>query len=156
MHKSQSESFPRIKRKIHEHEILSALAALYDAGSGDGSLAPNPRLAWQFQLLAKSSVPWSYLEHGYGIFVIRCIQTNPLDPSMCCERKSETDKDSLKVWMEICNTLAGYVVLEFFLLIARCDGRKISNKRCKLDALHLSTGHLSLCLGRLLTFKECR
>lgn len=43
---------------MHEHEILSALAALYDAGSGDGSLAPNPRLAWQFQLLAKSSVPW--------------------------------------------------------------------------------------------------
>jgi len=30
---------------MHEHEILSALAALYDAGSGDGSLAPNPRLA---------------------------------------------------------------------------------------------------------------
>ena len=49
---------------MHEHEILSALAALYDAGSGDGSLAPNPRLAWQFQLLAKSSVPWSY-----GFFV---------------------------------------------------------------------------------------
>lgn len=68
MHKSQSESFPRIKRKIHEHEILSALAALYDAGSGDGSLAPNPRLAWQFQLLAKSSVPWSY-----GFFVhLKC------------------------------------------------------------------------------------
>eukprot|EP00434_Breviolum_minutum_P017525 symbB.v1.2.015467.t1/scaffold1158.1/size134810/4 len=40
---------------MHEHEILSALAALYDAGSGDASLAPNPRLAWQFQLLAKSS-----------------------------------------------------------------------------------------------------
>ena len=47
---------------MHEHEILSALAALYDAGSGDGSLAPNPRLAWQFQLLAKSSVPWNHLE----------------------------------------------------------------------------------------------
>ena len=41
-----------------EHEILSALAELYEAGSGDGSLAPNPRLAWQFQLLAKSSVTW--------------------------------------------------------------------------------------------------
>ena len=72
-----------------------------------------------------------------GIFMlpldqsIRCIHTNPLDPSMCCERKSETDKDSLKVWMEIWNTLAGYVVLEFFLVIARGDGRKISNKRCK-------------------------
>ena len=53
---------------MHEHEILSALAALYDAGSGDGSLAPNPRLAWQFQLLAKSSVPWSY-----GFFVhLKC------------------------------------------------------------------------------------
>eukprot|EP00435_Cladocopium_sp_Y103_P058622 s373_g20.t1 len=38
-----------------EHQILSALAELYEAGSGDGSLAPNPRLAWQFQLLAKSS-----------------------------------------------------------------------------------------------------
>ncbi|CAJ1330292.1 unnamed protein product [Effrenium voratum] len=36
-----------------EHEILSALARLYEAG-GDG-LAPNPRLAWQFEMLAKSS-----------------------------------------------------------------------------------------------------
>jgi hypothetical protein len=42
-----------------EHQILSGLAELYEAGSGDGSLAPNPRLAWQFQLLAKSSVTWA-------------------------------------------------------------------------------------------------
>ncbi|CAK8987947.1 Eukaryotic elongation factor 2 kinase (eEF-2 kinase) (eEF-2K) (Calcium/calmodulin-dependent eukaryotic elongation factor 2 kinase) [Durusdinium trenchii] len=40
---------------MEEHEILQALASLYEGAPG---LAPNPRLAWQFQLLAKSSVAW--------------------------------------------------------------------------------------------------
>ena len=40
---------------MEEHDILQALASLYEGAPG---LAPNPRLAWQFQLLAKSSVAW--------------------------------------------------------------------------------------------------
>ena len=54
-----------------EHEILSALAHLYEAGDGsDGSLAPNPRLAWQFQLLAKSSAAWQWWQVAKSHFFI--------------------------------------------------------------------------------------